>query len=553
MFLIGNAGVRKGARRAGEGPAMRAEATRGTGATGRRRRGAAAGVPSVLAPAALPLPGRLDDPDRLAALAETGLLASGPDERLDRLSRLAARASGAPRAAISLVDALGQVFVGSHGMPPDAPSRTGIAESVCRHVVEGGRPIVLPDLADEPGLALPAGPVRAYLGVPLATARGHVLGAFCLMDVRPRAWTVEDRATLGEFADAAMAEIALRAEREARERAEAGLREKQALIDVAMEASGRVGTWAWDGDRVALDRHAARLFGVGGPGALTLHAFVDRIHPDDRARVVASAAGTAEGEGFVEEVRLAAGVDATGTARAGAWVEARGKRVAGPDGGARLVGVVTDVTQAHDAAQRQADLSAELGHRMKNLMATVQAIVFQTMRESEDMAGAAVAVTERLAALGRSHDLLLAKGWGEAGIGETVDQVTGYFGRNRFDVSGPEVDLPPRAALALSMALHELATNAVKYGALSVPPGRVGIAWRLDGCGLVIRWLETGGPAVAPPVRRGLGTRLLDRVLSAEMHGRTHVAYDPAGLECLIEGDLDAMRREHRAAAGRGA
>jgi len=500
------------------------------------------GEPEAGAPRLL----RLDDAARLAALAETGLTDLPTEERLDQLARLAARLSGAPHAGLSLVDALGQTFVGAHGFEGGLPRSGPLSGSICRQVVETAAPVRLDDIP--PG-SVPGFPVRAYLGVPLATREGYVLGAFCLMDRRPRRWGEGDLAALGEFAGAAMAEIALRAEREARARVEADLREKQTLLDVAMEGSGHVGTWVWDVDagRVELDRHAARLFGIPHR-PITLAELVALFHPDDRAGVIARNAGVAAGGDYAEEHRI---VRPDGGV---AWIESRGRCVPAPDGSRRLTGIVADVTHLKADAQRQADLTAEMGHRMKNLMATVQAIVFQTLRESSDIGAAATAVGERLAALGRSHDLLLAKGWAGTGIHETLDLVAGYFGRNRFDVAGPEIVLPPRAALALSMALHELATNAAKYGSLSTPAGRIRVSWHIDPGDdrdrVVIAWSEDGGPPVTPPTRRGLGTRLLERVLSAELHGRTVLAYEPHGFRCRIEGDLAAVRREHAAAGG---
>lgn len=502
--------------------------TRATGANpaGAGKRGRTRGVP-------------IGDPTRLDALSRSGLGAMQDDARLAGLARLAALTARAPTAAVSLVSAEEQTFVASYGLRPGVPVRMPVSHSLCRHVVETGRPLSVVDGRADPALrdhpAFGTYGIRAYLGVPLTTSAGLVLGAFCLVDRRARAWTKGDEAALIEFARAVMDEAGRRIGEPARPTA----------AD-ALEASGSVGIWAWrEGEEgIVLDPIAASLCGAQAGRPVAAAELLSLIHPDDRGRAAAMTGAMPEGGACREEVRI---LRADGTTR---WVEVRGRRVRS-DGGL-LAGTVADIDRPKAEAQRQEDLSAEIGHRMKNLMATVQAIVFQTLRESDDMGAAATAVSERMAALGRSHDLVLSKGWGSAGLAETVELVAGYFGRSRFDVTGPELDLPPRVALALSMALHELATNAVKYGALTVPEGRVRVAWRVEeGERLVLDWRELRGPAVARPTRKGLGTRLLDRVLSAEMHGETRMLFEPEGLRCRIAGDLGAIRREAALAAGR--
>lgn len=152
------------------------------------------------------------------------------------------------------------------------------------------------------------------------------------------------------------------------------------------------------------------------------------------------------------------------------------------------------------------------------------------------------ALEARLIALSRAHDVLTQWSWESAGLREIIAQALGPFGagpgggRVRFEGAG--LFLGPKAALAIAMSLHELATNAVKYGALKIGSGRVSIHWEIRDGRLCFRWEERGGPPVAPPVRRGFGSRLLERSLANELGGKVTVEYDPAGLVCLIDAPL---------------
>jgi two-component sensor histidine kinase len=151
----------------------------------------------------------------------------------------------------------------------------------------------------------------------------------------------------------------------------------------------------------------------------------------------------------------------------------------------------------------------------------------------------------RLIALSRAHDILTRQNWEGASLRDVVVQALDpyrSYGRTRFRLIGPDVRLVPRMALALSMALHELATNAVKYGALSNDSGQIRIEWSISRAGpgdrLFLRWEERGGPPVLPPGRRGFGSRLIERSLAHDLGGRVSVEYRPAGVVCMVEATL---------------
>ena len=162
-----------------------------------------------------------------------------------------------------------------------------------------------------------------------------------------------------------------------------------------------------------------------------------------------------------------------------------------------------------EAEDHQKTLNQELSHRLKNTLAMVQAIAKQTLRAVPEREPV-VAFEKRIFALASAHEVLLQQSWTAAAIAEVVSSVLGLFdGLERFEFSGPQIKIGPRATLSLSLLLHELMTNALKYGSLSVPEGRVRVAWRVEHGNLVLDWTERGGPSAVEPVRRGFGSRLI--------------------------------------------
>jgi two-component sensor histidine kinase len=195
------------------------------------------------------------------------------------------------------------------------------------------------------------------------------------------------------------------------------------------------------------------------------------------------------------------------------------------------------------AEQRQRLLINELNHRVKNTLATVQAIAFQTLKGEVPLAEARARFEARLMALSRAHSLLTAQNWEGASLGRVVADATEYLAsdQSRFEISGEEVRLAPRAALALALAFHELSTNAAKYGALSSDGGTVTISWRTEGGMLRIDWKERGGPPVSEPEQRGFGSRLIERGLAGALGGTASLAFEPDGLHCTIETVLSGV------------
>lgn len=207
----------------------------------------------------------------------------------------------------------------------------------------------------------------------------------------------------------------------------------------------------------------------------------------------------------------------------------------------RIVGaskVARDISERKRAEEMQRTLFDELNHRVKNTLATVQALATQTMRGERSLEDARQTFQGRLMALSTTHDQLSVNAWKEASFATVVAQTLRPF-RKRIEIDGPEIMLRPREAVTWGMVLHELATNAAKYGALSQPQGRVEVTWAMSNeRRLALRWSETGGPACVAPQRKGFGTRFVERAAANDLAGRCVFDYRPEGLLVTIEAAL---------------
>ena len=333
-----------------------------------------------------------------------------------------------PVALVSLVDANRQFFKSSFGLPePWASQReTPLTHSFCQHVVNSGEPLIVTDARDNAivrsNCAVIDLGVIAYLGVPLTTEAGHVLGSLCAIDIIARQWSEDDICLLRDMASIVMREIALHRE----------------------------------------------------------------------------------------------------------------------------------IDQRKQAEEQQQLLIAELHHRVKNTMMVVQSLIELSVRHASDLTTFRTSITGRIASLAKSHSLLIEGQWASASLRAVLlSETEAYEHDGRIKLGGDDVTLPARVAVAIGMAIHELTTNATKYGALSVPDGRVDLRWstvpRSNRHELLLDWSERNGPAVSPPTARGFGSVLLERVLSAELEGKITRTFDPAGVHARIE----AMLRHKQRADGR--
>ena len=203
----------------------------------------------------------------------------------------------------------------------------------------------------------------------------------------------------------------------------------------------------------------------------------------------------------------------------------------------KMFGIMQDVTERKEAQARQELLTHELEHRIKNILAMVSAIASQTLRNTDLDAGRE-ALNERLKALAGAHDILTQTRWTSASLAQVVSASVAPFPVEQITINGPIVGLTPKMALSLALAVNELGTNSLKYGALSTVTGGVEINWSFDGDGqsraLNWHWQEVGGPAVVAPTRRGFGTFLVQRVLAVDFGGTVRIEYPPRGVECTL-------------------
>ena len=400
---------------------------------------------------------------------------------------------------------------------------------------------------DAPHHGMPEGhlPVRSYLAVPVVTREGAVLGG--LLFGHPEAGRFSARAESLMVGLAAQAAVAIESVR-SRDAAQAELaqrRDAEERLKFALEA-GRLGSWELDVEtRAYLASDICKANYGRRPGDdFGFADLVASVHAGDRERMTAAIeAAIRHGADYDIEYRV---LHPSGETR---WVHARGRAAQTTDhGGARrMAGVSLDITERKRAEERQKLLVNELNHRVKNTLVSVQSIASQTLRTTHSPQAFHVAFEGRLMALSHTHNLLTEQSWEGASLREIFDfELEAFAAGERIDFDyGHDLQLSPKATVALGMAVHELATNALKYGALSVPEGRVRVVWTLDSTSetpvLHLTWTEQDGPPVVAPNRRGFGARLLERGLAGELSAQVALAYDNLGLVCTMRLPIRAL------------
>ncbi|MCR5879166.1 sensor histidine kinase [Phenylobacterium sp. J367] len=325
--------------------------------------------------------------------------------------------------------------------------------------------------------------------------------------------------------------------------AEHALQDRERRLGAALEVA-QLSTFEIDleGGTLVLDARGREMMELPAEGDLASHELLDRFRAADAANLHAILQRSDADRHEVEAELVFTSAD--GRER----VLLCAAHTTG--NGARLFGVLSDVTASRQAVSHMRLMLNELNHRVKNTLATVQSIVAFTLRGDSAAAGAREALTARLMALSAAHNVLTQEQWVHADLlavaRDTAMPYRSGGREQRFVIRGKAVHIAPAAAIGLSLALHELATNAAKYGALSNNSGRVHLAWDVVELGdralLKIQWQETGGPVVTPPERRGFGTRLIERALAAESHSAIRIDYRPEGVVCHIELGLEVAQ-----------
>jgi PAS domain S-box-containing protein len=307
--------------------------------------------------------------------------------------------------------------------------------------------------------------------------------------------------------------------------------ERRSLALVA----GQMGSWEWDpvNGHFVWDDGQYRIFGVDPK---TFEVTVDNIkaliHPEDWKHLQhAITPATPSSPSFQTEFRVCR---PNGELR---WcIGTAVASVDATDNIVRISGVTVDITDRKEAEERQVLLAREVDHRARNALALVQSIVRLT--RSDTVKSYIAAVDGRIGALARAHTLLAQSRWQGADLGRLVEEELAPYRAAgddaRIAASGPDVSLEPRTAQTLALALHELSTNAAKYGALSVASGRVGLNWELQPDSLVLHWSESGGPAAKPPPTPGFGIRVISTSIERQLEGKADFDWQPAGLNCSL-------------------
>ena len=364
--------------------------------------------------------------ERLSALYQTDLMDSGPEERFDRLTRLVAATLSVPVALVSLVDARRQFFKSTFGLPEPwkTERETSLTHSFCQHVVSRAAPLVIEDATLDPlvcdNLAIPDLNVRAYLGIPLRSEDGHVLGSLCAIDSAPHDWTAREQEILADFANLVEEQISLR-------------------------------------ERVA--------------------------------------------------------------------------------------------EMARFDAQRSL-IQGELAHRIKNIFSVISSLLLVSARTETDLDSFVQSVTGRIQALSKANDFIInVKSDGNGftgGLAGLIDALLAPFKRNdrQVVISCPTAPVGEKAASALALVIHELATNAAKYGALSTVDGYIDLKCRCDSDTFHLVWREVGGPPLTQqPSRKGFGTRMVARTVEAQLMGKIERNFLIDGLVVTLEMPASVLQR----------
>ena len=432
-----------------------------------------------------------------------------------------------PQAFHRAIDELSAIDLGTFGIAA-ATGVTAVTQDIASDRNWGS----IKHLTEQLGL-------RAAWSHPILSRENRVLGAFGTFfreRRRPSALELRLVETLSQTAALALA----------RNEHETAVARQRLTLDLAMEAA-EMGAWRYTvADNICMyDERATRLYGLSDGRFLHDEAGVKRmIHPGDQARMWAAVKVAVDpaGEGRYDVEYRVRQPDASWR-----WVSCWGLVEFEGQGLLRrpvaIAGASRDITAVKRAEERQQLLINELNHRVKNMLATVQSVAYQTMKGTDDPHVMRQVFDSRLMSLARAHDLLTHHHWSGADVAAVVDKALEPFMSGQFDIKGDPLHLSPGQALALSMALHELATNAVKHGALSVPTGRVQIDWLIDDNVFTFTWRESGGPLVIPPTRRGFGTRLLEQGVASDLGGLAKTFYAATGVVWEAVSPLAAEER----------
>lgn len=469
-------------------------------------------------------------PGRLREIRLSGLLDRPGSEQFQLLTEHVRISLGVPVAIISVVDENRQVFAGHCGLPEPWASRgeTPLTHSFCQHVVENAEPLIVSDANVHELVmrnhAIADLGVVAYLGVPIALPTGELAGALAAIDTVQREWSERDLRSLETLAKIVEREISVGVSELKYRTLYEDMQEGYYVAGAVRDEGGNLVDIRFEDINPAFER----LTGLSKQ-AVVGTCLSDLVPTAMEDMIPAYERVLTSGHSLLHSNK---------ERTLGRWYENRIRKLDGD----RLASLLTDITDRKTAEERQDLLNNEMSHRLKNTFAMIQAIASQTLRPVEDRQYVE-AFEKRLHTLSGAHDILLRQNWHSASLGAVISasmETTGM--QARLTLSGTDVELGPRAALSTSLLVHELATNAVKYGALSNDDGIVDIRWSTNGDDLSLIWTERDGPVVVQPTAKGFGSKLIRMGLVGT--GNVLLSYEPTGFSATVTASLKQLQVE---------
>lgn len=494
--------------------------------------------------------------DRAALLALYDFDAGG-FRMLDDITAFASALCNAPIALVSIVEDVRQRFLARTGLDAEETPRD---VSFCAHAMLGGAIFVVPDAKQDPAFAdnpLVTGPphIRFYAGAPLVASDGEPLGALCVIDTAPRPdLTPLQRQGLALLARQVMVELETR-------RRDRDIVMRQQLDAAAVADSDRMFrtladtmpqmVWSTLPDGFH-DYYNARWYEYTGVpvGSTDGEGWNDMFHPDDQQRAWGRwRHSLATGEPYEIEYRLR---HHSGDYR---WTLGRALPIRDAHGAiSRWIGTCTDIHEQKLMMEEREMIAHELSHRIKNIFSVIAGLIGLSARQHPEIRDVADDLRDRILALGRAHDFVRPHsaesapqvGQGHGRLWGILDQIFAPYRNDegsRILLTGDDPMIDDRSATPLALLFHELATNAAKYGALSVPSGRVHLHIAQTAQAVRIDWREEGGPPVAPSGQEGFGSRLISLSVERQLGGRIMRDWQPDGLRLSLSIPSRSMSR----------
>lgn len=455
------------------------------------------------------------------------------DEELEQIARFAAHLCNAPSAAVSLVDNERQRFVARKGLEAESTRRS---TSFCAHAMFGSELLEVLDATADPRFAnfeLVQGDehVRYYVGAPLISSEGAPMGALCVIDSQPRTEPLNDLQREGLLVLAETVKRRLEAHRQ-HEASNRELSDTAGQLQFMLDSVPDIAWSATPGP--AFERFNARFAEVTGKEPpRSVDDWRAIIHPEDyEASLIKFEQALKTAAEFEDEWRLR---QADGSYR---WVLSRAVPSNDDPATTRWFGTLTDIHDRYILSQERELLAGELAHRIKNIFSVISGLI--TLRSRKDAANEkfAEALNDNIRALARAQEYALPT---SSDRGENLLELLGVimapYGADSSEVvtvTGEAIAFGKHTAMPLALIYHELATNSAKYGALSVPDGRIEIDVSSADKTCKITWRERGGPPVAPPLNPGFGSRLISMAISHQLGGEMRQEWHADGLEVVI-------------------